>query len=128
MSIKSDHIPKVRRHAETIAALAATEYQFILAKQSVIAAAALAAAVKGLLKEQTEAEEVVKSLAARIKCSTSEVEYAMSHIEYVLFTPSSIPHQTPVHSTPFQNSDQKHSRSGSQTPTNCTEISNIAFV
>ena len=40
------NIPKVRRHAETIAALAATEYQFILAKQSVIAAAALAAAVE----------------------------------------------------------------------------------
>eukprot|EP00092_Neocalanus_flemingeri_P053700 GFUD01063187.1.p1 GENE.GFUD01063187.1~~GFUD01063187.1.p1 ORF type:complete len:229 (+),score=71.73 GFUD01063187.1:3-689(+) len=44
-------IPKVRRHAETIAALAATEYKFILAKQSVLAAAALAAAVIGLIKD-----------------------------------------------------------------------------
>jgi hypothetical protein len=45
------NIPKVRRHAETIAALAATEYQFILAKQSVLAAADLAAAVKAQVKD-----------------------------------------------------------------------------
>merc|ERR1712129_666092 len=56
------NIPKVRRHAETIAAMAATEYQFILANPSVIAAAALAAAVKGLTNDQTESEQVINSL------------------------------------------------------------------
>jgi len=44
------NIDKVRSHAETIAAMAATEYQFILAKQSIIAAAALAVAVNELVK------------------------------------------------------------------------------
>ena len=66
------NIPKVRRHAETIAALATTEYQFILAKQSVIAAAALAAAVK----EEVESHEVLvlmKKIASRIDCDVSEI-------------------------------------------------------
>ena len=76
----------MRRHAETIVALAATEYQFILAKQSVIAAAALAAAVKDL----TEQEEVVNSLAAKIKCQSSEIiSYAqhLNHYVHQLATP-----------------------------------------
>ena len=76
------NIPKVRRHAETIAALAATEYKFILAKQSVIAAAALAAAVKGLVKDQTETEHVVNSLAARIKCQSSEIMFYVQHLDH----------------------------------------------
>ena len=78
------NIPKVRRHAETIAALAATEYQFILAKQSVIAAAALAVAVKEQVKEQTETEEVVKTLSARIKCSNKELYFYIQHIDKYL--------------------------------------------
>merc|ERR1712129_455965 len=47
-------ISKVRRHAETIAAMAATEYQFILAKPSVLAAAALAAAVNELVEDEED--------------------------------------------------------------------------
>jgi hypothetical protein len=67
-------IPKVKRHAETIAALAATEYQFILAKQSFIAAAALAVAVK----EEVESQEVLvlmKKIGSRIECDVSEIFY-----------------------------------------------------
>merc|ERR1712204_97435 len=66
------NIPKVRRQAETIAAMAATEYQFILAKDSLIAAAALASAVKGLIEDQKESEDVIKYLAARITCTTNQ--------------------------------------------------------
>ena len=62
-------------------ALAATEYKFILAKHSVIAAAALAAAVKGLVKDEQETEEVVNSLAARIKCTIKELNFYIQHIE-----------------------------------------------
>ena len=80
LSSKVD-IPKVKRHAETIAALAATEYQFILAKQSVIAAAALAAAVKGLVEDQTETEDLVNNLAARIKCHSSEIIFYAQHLD-----------------------------------------------
>ena len=75
------NIPKVRRHAETIAALAATEYQFVLAKQSVIAAAALAAAVKEQVKKQTETEEVVNSLAKRIGCTRQEIIFYARHLD-----------------------------------------------
>ena len=75
------NIPKVRRHAETIAALAATEYQFILAKQSVIAAAALAAAVEGLVDDQTETEDLVNQLAAKMKCHSSEIIFYAHHLE-----------------------------------------------
>jgi len=64
------NIPKVRRHAETIAALAATEYKFILAKHSVLAAAALAVAVEGLVKEQSETDQDIIKLAERINALT----------------------------------------------------------
>ena len=75
------NIPKVRRHAETIAALAATEYQFILAKPSVIAAAALAVAIEELVKEETETEDVVNQLAAKLKCHSSEILFYAQHLE-----------------------------------------------
>ena len=77
------NIPKVRRHAETIAALAATEYQFILAKQSVIAAAALAAAVKGLVEEQEETEDVVKNLSERLKSSSNDKLEKYNFFKYI---------------------------------------------
>ena len=85
------NIPKVRRHAETIAALAATEYQFILAKDSVIAAAALAAAGKELVNDQTEAEEMVECLAAKMKCSTREILFYAQHLEQFLCLTNSSP-------------------------------------
>jgi hypothetical protein len=76
------NIPKVRRHAESIAALAATEHQFILAKQSVIAAAALAAAVK----EEVESHEVLilmKKISYRIECDVSEIFLYLSYISNI---------------------------------------------
>merc|ERR1712129_179506 len=72
------NINKVRRLAETIAAMAATEYQFILAKPSVIAAAALAAAVKGLVPK--ESEEVISSLAEKIRCPSSNILFYTQHL------------------------------------------------
>merc|ERR1712129_528280 len=69
------NIPNVRRHAETIAAIAATEYQFVLAKSSVIAAAALAAAVKGLVDDERDSEDLVGRLAKQIKCTPTEIKF-----------------------------------------------------
>merc|ERR1711892_246676 len=117
------NIPKVRRHAETIAALAATEYKFILGKQSVIAAAALAAAVKGLVKDQAASEKVVKYLAARIKCQSSEINFFVQHLDHYVHQFTLIPSTAHSHS-----SESKHCRSGSQTPPNCREISESIFV
>merc|ERR1712129_74849 len=74
------NIAKVRRHAETIAAMAATEYQFILAKPSVIAASALAAAVKGLVEDQRECEEVINRLAEDNNCLSSDILFYAQHL------------------------------------------------
>ena len=65
--------------ADTIAALAATEYRFVLARQSVLAAAALAAAVR----EELGAEEtvlVMKDFAAVINCSINEIFTALEQL------------------------------------------------
>merc|ERR1712129_294565 len=77
------NIHKGRRHAETIAAMAATEYQFILAKPSVIAAAAFAAAIK----EEVESQEVLsimKKLALRIGSEISEIFLYLSCLKDIL--------------------------------------------
>ena len=120
------NIPKVRRHAETIAALAATEYKFILAKQSVIAAAALAAAVKGLVKDQTETEHVVNSLAARIKCQSSEIMFYVQHLDHYVeqFTDMDYNLQTSsCHPVSTVSSCDKEGSSSNLTPTDCLRVS-----
>ena len=55
--------------ATGITALASTEYKYILTKQSVIAAAALAVSVKKL--KIVETEELVLSLSTIVKCQMS---------------------------------------------------------
>merc|ERR1712050_53198 len=57
---------KVKTHAQTIAAMAATEYAFITAKQSVLAAAALSIAVKEEDVEESIIEHLVDRLAEQI--------------------------------------------------------------
>ena len=60
--------------------MAATEYQFILAKDSVIAAAALAAVVS----DEIESEIIVISLSARLRCSKGEIIFYTHHLrQYV---------------------------------------------
>ena len=68
----------VRRQAENIAAVAATEYKFITTKQSVIAAAALALAVQHA--EEDPAEDIIKQLTNLIKVSSSDFLLVLSHI------------------------------------------------
>jgi len=70
----------IRRQAETIAALAATEYKFITTKQSIVAAAALAAAVQQTVEDQAVIENVVKQAAAMIKCLPSEILFYQQHV------------------------------------------------
>ena len=71
------HLDKgARRQAETIAAMAATEYKFISAKKSVIAAAALAASVQRSLRK----ESVIETLAEMVKSSPREVTFFMNHL------------------------------------------------
>ena len=71
---------KARRQAETIAAMAVTEYKFVSTKQSVIAAASLAAAVQQSQKNAEELENVIELSSAKLKCSRTEIIFFMRHI------------------------------------------------
>ena len=79
-----DHLGKcdadIKRQAETIAAMASTEYKFISAKQSVIAAASLAAAVQQSQKESEKTENVIELSSSMFKCSRTEIIFFMQHI------------------------------------------------
>ena len=79
-----DHLGKcetdTRRQAETIAAMAVTEYKFVSTKQSVIAAASLAAAVQQSQKNAEELENVIELSSAKLKCSRTEIIFFMRHI------------------------------------------------
>ena len=68
--------------ATGIAALATTEYKYILTKQSVIAAAALAVSVKKL--KIVETEELVLSLSTIVKCSVTEINFILKHLRGVM--------------------------------------------
>ena len=72
----------ITRQAAGVAALACTEYKFILTKQSVIAAAALAVSVEKLEKVKTD--EIVRSLASTVKCSASEITFIIKHLRDVM--------------------------------------------
>ena len=63
----------IRTQAETIAAQAATDYQFITTKQSVIAAAALAAALKMQLNSTSEVLNLLKVVSSYIKTDLKEI-------------------------------------------------------
>ena len=65
--------------ATGIAALASTEYKYILTKQSVIAAAALAVSVKKL--KIVETEELVLSLSTIVKCPVTEITTAIFSLQ-----------------------------------------------
>merc|ERR1711971_545156 len=79
-----DHLGKfdkdIKRQAETIAAMVSTEYKFISAKQSVIAAASLAAAVQQSQKESEKTENVIELSSSVFKCSKTEIIFFMQHI------------------------------------------------
>merc|ERR1719233_775368 len=62
-NIDKVNINKLKTHAETIAAMAATEYGFITAKQSVLAAAALSLAAKEEELEECDLEYLINELA-----------------------------------------------------------------
>ena len=71
----------IRRQAETIAALAATEYKFITTKQSIVAAAALAAAVQHFTQDSKEVLNCMKLVSAMISCDISEIFLLLSCLE-----------------------------------------------
>merc|ERR1712013_107535 len=119
---------KVRTHAQTITAMAATEYDLITAKQSIVAAAALSIAVKEEVKEESEIQEILHYLATRIKCSENNLRIFISLIEELLEGRSKLP-CTPL--PDLVNRTQQYTEDcggGFRTPTYCQDVADIVFV
>merc|ERR1712013_681891 len=119
---------KVRTHAHTIAAMAATEHDLITAKQSIVAAAALSIAVKEESIEDKDIQEIVHYLATRIKCSDNNLRVFISLIEELLEGHTKLP-CTPL--PDLVNKTQQFTEDcggGSRTPTYCQDVADIVFV
>merc|ERR1712013_757115 len=119
---------KVRTHAQTITAMAATEYDLITAKQSIVAAAALSIAVKEEVEDESLIEEVIKYLSARIKCSENTLRLVISLIEELLEGHSKLP-CTPLPDLVYKTQQYTEDcGGGSRTPTYCQDVADIVFV
>ena len=88
------NINKVKRYADSIMATAATEYQFLLTKPSMIASSALAMAVEECLKDEVETENVVKVLSEKLKCNPIEIMVYVHHLKVLTNS-----HQTDISSS-----------------------------
>ena len=73
---------KVRRHAEILAATAATEYKFLMVRPSLMAAAALSAACRGL--------EVSYTLPQQLAKYETQIETLVVHLESLLHSYSEV--------------------------------------
>ena len=71
---------QVQRQAEAIAALAITEYKFLMAKDSVLAASALATALKEELGNSEELLEIIAVMASSLKSSLDDIFVCMCHL------------------------------------------------
>jgi len=94
---KSFNLHSVRRHAETLATIAATEYKFLKLKQSIVAAACLSAAFSGLSNQQEKAAELLRSLSISIHSQPKVILAALIQIEGHVFTENDHQHQKPLH-------------------------------
>merc|ERR1711971_926915 len=94
---KSFNLHSVRRHAETLTTIAATEYKFLKLKPSILAAACLSAACSGLSNQQEKAAELLRSLSDRIEASPQTILAALIQIEGHVFTENDHQHQKPLH-------------------------------
>ena len=70
----------VQKQSEAIAALAITEYKFLMARDSILAASALATALKEELGNSEELLEVIAVMASTIKCSLDDIFLCMCHL------------------------------------------------
>jgi len=118
------NIHKIVSQTESIAAMAATEYAFISAKQSVLAAAALSVAVKEVFEDEKESEEIIQRLAELIKCSHSEIEFFAHHLDKLLCNMYSLQF-VPVKNNTSLTINNKDSGFPT-TPTDCVRVSAMA--
>merc|ERR1712172_252197 len=129
---KSFNLHSVRRHAETLATIAATEYKFLKLKQSIVAAACLSAACSGLFNDQEKAASLLRSLSDRIKASPQTILTTLIQIEghIQMFTQQQKQQQSSSVSQcqPSSSSHPVYTTSvscGDQTPTDSMQISQM---
>jgi len=129
---KSFNLHSVRRHAETLTTIAATEYRFLKLKPSIIAAACLSAACSGLSNDQEKAASLLRSLSERIKTPPQTILTTLIQIEghIQMFTQQQKQQQSSSVSQcqPSSSSHPVYSTSvscGDQTPTDSLQISQI---
>merc|ERR1712083_798467 len=128
---KSFNLHSVRRHAETLTTIAATEYKFLKLKPSIIAAACLSAACYGLSNDQEKAASLLRSLSERIDASPQTILTTLIQIEghIQMFTQHQQQHSSSVGQC--QASSSSHLvyttsvSCGDQTPTDSLQISQM---
>jgi len=108
---------KARRHAEILAATGVTEYKFLMVRPSLLAAAALSAACRGL--------NLQHSLPAVLQKEINQVSVLVEHLESLLQSYRQYTDVTHVQSAPNQTKHQSSSkpREGTLTPTDCHQVS-----
>ena len=110
---------RARRHADILAATAVTEYKFLLVRPSLMAAAALSAACRGLNLSYDVPAVVLDGHA-------EQIDVLVQHLEYIINSYSTISQQSS--STPKQQQYQQTTpstpkASGTLTPTDCHQVS-----
>ena len=91
--------------AETIAALAATEYKFVLARQSVLAAAALAAACRHQVQSPQVFLQTVKACADLVRADITEIIVCATHLLELPFVTSTAKRVDPEPARPLTPDD-----------------------
>jgi len=129
---KSFNLQSVRRHAETLTTIAATEYKFLKLKPSIVAAACLSAACSGLSNDQEKAASLLRSLSDRIEASPQTILTTLIQIEghIQMFTQQQKQQQSSSVSQcqPSSSSHPVYTTSvscGDQTPTDSLQISQM---
>ena len=71
---------QTKKQAENIATMAMTEYNFLLAKDSVLAGASLAAAIRNQIQSSEEMIPIINHISNTIKCNTKDLFICMYYL------------------------------------------------
>ena len=118
--LSTAQLSKLRRHAETLTALCATEYSLLLARQSVLAGAALTAAYPGLRLPSSTL--VVERVATCLSRTEQELLHYTSHLDALIDSSRPVKASSPAPqntSSTLSCSGSQSSSRGSITPTDC---------
>jgi hypothetical protein len=114
---------RVGKHAEMLATVAVTEYKFLLVQPSLLAAACLAAACRGLAHDDL----VLNHLPSSVRAQAGQISVLVAHLEDLLSNYSCYSDSTPAATvvaspTPYNkypSNSGKYREEGTTTPTDC---------